>query len=162
MTEALAVEGKATSENLNIHISKVVRAKRERVFDAWTRPEMIQQWFGPGEMSSVRASTDVRVGGAYKLEMSSECDGSSETRKDGPAIATGVYQKIISNELLCFTWRGNWDGDVDTLVTVLFKDVPDGTEVTLIHENLPSNKSRESHQQGWLGSLDKLAEFCED
>jgi hypothetical protein len=46
-------------------------------------------------------------------------------------------------------------------VTVLFRDVEGGTEVTLIHEKFASAEPMAGYQQGWTDSLSKLASFCE-
>ncbi|MHB1794858.1 MAG: SRPBCC family protein [Acidobacteriaceae bacterium] len=137
------------SENLKLQVSRVIHAKRSRVYDAWTKPELIQQWFGPENMTVASASTELRVGGAYRIEMQSS------------RAATGVYKKIVPNELLCFTWRGDWNPSEETLVTVAFKDVEGGTEVTLAHERFATAESMGKHEHGWNGSLAKLATLCE-
>lgn len=153
------ISGAATKESIKVQISKVIRAKRQRVFDAWTKPETIQQWFGPKRMTMATASTDLRVGGGYRIELrGAECaDGQSGS----VSVATGVYREIVPNELLSFTWKGNWEPVEETLVTVKFKDVEDGTEVVLIHERFSTAESAEGHKHGWTESLDKLAVFCE-
>jgi uncharacterized protein YndB with AHSA1/START domain len=43
------------SENLKVEIRRVIHASRRRVYEAWTRPEEIQRWFGPGAISTTEA-----------------------------------------------------------------------------------------------------------
>lgn len=156
MTASLVLEGKDMNENLTLRISRVIQAKRERVYDAWTRPELIQQWFGPENISVATASNDLRVGGAYRIEMK----GLTADDVGGP-VAAGIYKKIVPNELLCFTWHADWQPSEETLVTVTFKDAEGGTEVTVTHERFATVESRSKHEHGWAGSLEKLAQFYE-
>lgn len=165
MTQTMEASEKATGENLTLKISRVIRAKRERVFEAWTKPEIIQQWFGPGDLKVASANADVRVGGTYRIEMAgpsatpeSSADGAGITRRPS---ATGIYKAIIPNHMLCFTWHGDWNPAEDTLVTVELRDVEGGTEVTLTHERFATAESRDRHQHGWSGSLEKLAKLLE-
>lgn len=158
MTQSTMLEQNKANEDLKLEITKVIKANRARVFDAWTKPEMLHQWFGPGSMTVANASVDLRVGGAYSVELQGSPDGKEMNRR---ASATGVYKKIVPNELLCFTWHGDWEPSEETLVTAVFKDVAEGTEVTLTHERFATAKSRSGHEQGWTSSLEKLARFLE-
>ena len=140
--------------------TRVIRAPRARVYEAWTNPEILKQWFGPAAMHTPDVSLDVRVGGAYRIEFA---PNNQQAPPDGKACggtntaAFGEYTKIVPNELLQFSWSSNWQPGEDSLVTVSLKDVEGGTELTLIHENFNSEESREGHNKGWAGSFDKLA-----
>jgi len=145
--------------------NRVIRAPRSRVYEAWTNPEILKQWFGPDNMYCPEAMLDVRVGGEYRIAVlptaeaaASEATSDSERRH---AAAVGSYTKIAPNELLQFTWSPNWNLGEQSLVTVTFKDVEGGTELTLIHENFNSEESRDGHNKGWAGSFDKLARILE-
>ena len=57
-----------TSDNAVLEISRRYEAPPERVWQAWTDPQALSQWFGPGESKSVtRAELDVRPGGDYTI-----------------------------------------------------------------------------------------------
>ena len=151
---------------IRIEVSKVIRAKRERVFEAWTKPEVIRQWFGPEGRRAREVKSDLRVGGAWSIDMDAagtgSCAGAGGERAEGRAPgASGVYREIVPNELLSFTWRGNWVPDEETLVTVRLKDVDGGTEVVIVHERFLTDQSARGHEQGWVGSLGKLARMLE-
>lgn len=148
MSESAAVEEKAQNKDLKLQISRTIKASRQRVFDSWTRPELMQRWFAPGTMTVANATADLRVGGQYRVEMRG-VDGYVH-------IAAGVYTRIIPNEVLSFTCGGNCDSGADTLVTVQFKDVDGGTELTLTHEHFASSEALAEHQHGWIDCLDKL------
>jgi uncharacterized protein YndB with AHSA1/START domain len=137
-----------------LQVRKIIKAKRQRVFEAWTKPELMMKWYAPGEMKTPSASSDLKIGGAYRVEMKGPMGGEIVN----PTVR-GTYQKIVQNELVSFTWR--WDGDdsPETLVTVELKDVDGGTEVILTHERFPSSEEKDKHQHGWIGCLENLAKF---
>jgi uncharacterized protein YndB with AHSA1/START domain len=143
------------SENVKLQVKKVIKAKRQSVFDAWTKPELMKQWYAPGAMVTPNAQSDLKVGGAYMVEMKGEMEGEFVN-----PTATGKYTQIVPNELLSFTWGWVGDPSAKTLVTVEFKDVDGGTEVTLTHEQFEDKESRDNHLKGWTGCLENLARFC--
>jgi uncharacterized protein YndB with AHSA1/START domain len=50
-------------------ISRVFEAPRELVFDAWTRKEHLDRWFGPKGCQIVGGNLDLRDGGTYHYGM---------------------------------------------------------------------------------------------
>jgi uncharacterized protein YndB with AHSA1/START domain len=144
------------AENLKVQISRVIRASRQRTFDAWTRPENIRQWFG-GNRTVAEVETDPRNGGAYRIK----ANPAPEADMNREAVISGRYVKVDPYDLLSFTWVGDWDPTEETLVTVTFKDVAEGTEVTVTHERFATELSRSKHEMGWTSSIAKLKTFAE-
>jgi uncharacterized protein YndB with AHSA1/START domain len=135
----------------SLTVKRRLKASPAKVFAAWTDPEKIKRWMGPGEIVTQRAEADPRVGGRYRIEMRSA--------NGEPHNVGGVYREIVANEKLVFTWA--WDTTPpdephESLVTVLLKADGDGTLLTLTHEKLFDEKSRDGHLHGWTGALDKL------
>lgn len=157
------VSGVATKEGIKVQVNRIVKAKRSRVFEAWTKPELIQRWYGPTWMSVSSTDVDLRVGGSFRIAMVENGTRPEGIPKPtGDVIATGTYEEIVPNELLRFSFRGTWDpANPDMLVTVRFADVDGGTEVKLIHERFASDERVGGYTQGWEGSLEKLARACE-
>jgi uncharacterized protein YndB with AHSA1/START domain len=151
MSEQTAVQEQEKSEDLKLEIRRVIKARRSRVFESWTTPELMQQWFAPGGMRVANASADLRVGGEYRVEL--------RGLDDAEYVATGVYRKIIPNELLSFTWDNGCDPGKETLVTITFRDFEHGTELILTHEHFSSADAAARHERGWTGCLDKLEEL---
>jgi uncharacterized protein YndB with AHSA1/START domain len=57
-----------------------------------------------------------------------------------------------------FTWA--WAHETqETLVTLTFKPAGNGTEMTMAHTNFATAERRDSHNNGWAGSFDKLGEM---
>lgn len=148
------------SSETRLELKKVIRASRNKVFEAWTQPEMIKRWMAPGTSTLASVQTEFKVGGAYRIEMRGEMGG-----RDYDVIVHGVYTKIVPSEFLAFTWiYEDPERQVSvgsTLVSVALRDVEGGTELTLTHEKFASRERRDGHHFGWLDSLAKLAALCE-
>ena len=97
-----------------------------------------------------------KAGGRYRIFMRG-ADGK------GPTVG-GVYREIVRPERLVFTWMWETEHPMgnsghETLVTLTFRDAGGKTEMTMRHERFQTKESRDSHNQGWSGSFDKLAEM---
>jgi len=136
----------------------VIRASRRRVYEAWTRPEQIKRWFGPGAIGVTAAETDLRPGGSYRIVMQGSIDGAPEQR-DRIMPVEGVYQELIPDELIRFTWKPSWTPEEISEVTIRLSDAEGGTELVLIHERFAQTESRDGHARGWAGSLEKLDQY---
>jgi len=135
-------------ETMNtLKISRTIRADRQSVWDAWTRPEHVMKWSCPAPDGMRSFENDLRVGGAYTLAM--EVEGNRFT-------AFGEYREIDAPRRLVYSW--DWreeDHRVgETLITVEFEEKGGVTLVTLTHEGFATVEARDSHDQGWTACLD--------
>jgi glutathione S-transferase len=144
----------AEAEKLSLEIKRFIRASRDRVYAAWTDPAQLKKWFGPENVQTRNLIADVRVGGQFRWDL---------TDQEGKEITiSGEYREVEPGKKIVFTWR--LEGDEDwknhsSTVTVEFFDREGGTEIHLIHENLPTEPSRDDHTQGWNSVLNKLEKF---
>jgi len=146
----------SAESDLLLVMTRSFDAPRERVFDAWLDPSQIGKWIGPRNIRAEAMELTPKVGGRYRIHMRRAEGG------DGP-IVSGVYREIVRPERLVFTWA--WEtghsqgmpGD-ETIVTLTFRERDGKTEMTLRQEGFPTKESRDSHNHGWDGSFDKLAE----
>jgi uncharacterized protein YndB with AHSA1/START domain len=137
-----------TATKPSLTIKRRLKAPPAKVFAAWTDPEKVKGWMGPGEIKALRVESDVRVGGRYRWLMQSP---GGEEHDVG-----GVYREIIPNEKLVFTWAWKSTPERESLVTVLLKPDGGGTLLTLTHEQFFDEEARDRHQGGWNGALDKM------
>jgi uncharacterized protein YndB with AHSA1/START domain len=144
-----------SQDNLVLMVQRQFKASPERLFEAWTKPELMMQWFHGGEkMTTPMAEADLRVGGAWRLEMR------GEQGKSYPC--GGSYKVIEPPHKLVFSWRPDSKSDYETTVTLRFKKVSENlTELTLTHEGLRDEKEKASHQGGWEGCLKVLTQWVD-
>ena len=137
----------------SLTLKRRLNATPDKIFSAWTDPEKIAQWWGPGQIKTVHAETDARVGGRFNVIMRSP-DGEEHN-------VSGVYREVIPNEKLVFTWAWRSTPERESLVTVALKTDGAGTALTLTHEQFFDETTRDSHKSGWSGILDKLERYCD-
>ncbi len=131
----------------HLQVSQFIKAKREKVYQAWVDPKILQKWFCPENMKPGKVEAEVRVGGVYRSSMIDDRE---------IYTAMGVYREIIPNQKLVFThgWEGpDWE---ETVVTVVFMDQDGGTLVMLTHERLADPESVQGHAEGWALTLKNL------
>jgi uncharacterized protein YndB with AHSA1/START domain len=134
-----------------ISVTRFLRAGRERVFEAWTHPELMARWFFPGVGWTVAVTSDLKVGGRYEIAM--------RDAEGGGHLQFGVYREIVPVSRLVFTWSCPALAVVDSVVTVDLIDHGERTELRLTHELPPDPKVRRGHEEGWggcLGNLEKM------
>jgi uncharacterized protein YndB with AHSA1/START domain len=129
-----------------------IAARPSVVFDLMTTAEGIACWWGPDAGPVLIAESDPRVGGRFRVRFRL-LDGSEHE-------SHGEYLEVREPERLAMTW--NWLGDEDeggeSRIEIDLRALDGGgaTELTFTHARLASEASRESHEGGWSGALDKL------
>lgn len=137
-----------TATKPSLTLKRRLNAKPAKVFAAWTDPEKVKHWMGPGEVKALSAECDLRVGGHYRWVMRNPAGEEYDVG--------GVYREVVQNEKLVFTWAWKSTPERESLVTVLLKPDGDGTLLTLTHEQFFDEDARDRHQGGWTGALAKM------
>ena len=71
--------------------------------------------------------------------------------------AVGESVEVKRHGKLAMTWQWqNHDDRTVSRIDVLLSAISVGTELTFTHSQLPNDKERDGHRDGWSGSLDKL------
>lgn len=125
---------------------------RERVWNAWTDPDEIEQWLCPEGFTVDFAEGDVRPGGVWRSGMRSP--------DSHVVVVCGEYREVVEPERLVFShaWEdGEGKPSDETLVTVTLAADGDRTALTFCQEGLSSVDSREANEDGWNGVLEHLA-----
>src|SRR5436190_4926770 len=126
-------------------IKRRFNAPREKVFNVWTQPEALRQWWCPEGWTPAEIEVDLRVGGAFRI-------GMRRLRGAIPVYVRGDFLEVQPPEKLVYTWQ--WENAFEdmpeTRVTVHFSDRGNATELLLVHERLPEIQICLQHRQGWL------------
>ncbi len=158
-----------------IIIERVFNEPREKVWRAWTEPEMVKRWWGPEGFTAPSIKIDLRVGGKYIFCM----HGPKGSEFDKDIYTAGVYKEIVPPKKLATSdylsdAEGNKIGpaeygmpadlvaEMDVVVT--FEEAAGGkTKLTIEYPRPESEKKfqamvKSGMVDGWNSSLDKLAE----
>jgi uncharacterized protein YndB with AHSA1/START domain len=148
-----------STEPVTVRLQRTFSATPAEVYRAWLDPELIGRWMYTRDRSGARAAVDERVGGRYSV-WQMEHDGSEAGGMEAEIV------ELVPDERLVFDWRFvGPDRDAgptyDTRLTVSFRAVEGGTELTLVHERLESLRAEmpdvaDQVDAGWGMALDKL------
>ena len=143
------------AEKPSLTLSRSYPVAPEKVWRAWTDPQALKRWWGPGGVQPVSlARLDVRVGGRLRIVF-----GGAEGKDHE---VQGVYKEVVPNRKLVFTWTWpNSTPERESLVTIMFRAVDRGTQLDFLHEQLFDETVRDNHKRGWSETLDKLAQFLQ-
>ena len=141
----------AREEKPALRIERHYPVAPEKVWRAWTDPQALSAWFGPGAADSVQlAQVDLRVGGRFRVLFympdGMECD------------ISGSYREVQPPHKLVFTWA--WKGTPErvSLVTIRLAAAAGGTRMDFLHEQFYDEAARDDHRGGWSRSFDKLGQ----
>ncbi len=140
-------------------LERVIAASPEKLFRAWTEPDLLKRWFTPKPWTVAAVELDVRPGGKNLVVMRSP-EGQEFPNR-------GVYLEVVPNRRLVFT-----DAYIDAwtpadkpfmTVTISFTAEGEGTRyrARVLHWTVAD---REAHEQmgfhpGWSQATDQLAEL---
>jgi uncharacterized protein YndB with AHSA1/START domain len=138
-----------------IRLHRVLRATPERVYRAFLDPDAMAKWIPPNGFTGKVHQMDARVGGTHKMSFTNFSTGKSDS-------FGGTYTELVPNERIRYTDafdNPNLPGEMQ--VTVTFKKVSVGTELTIVQEGVPDVIPPEACYLGWQESLALLAKLVE-
>lgn len=141
---------RAQTERIALRLERTIQASRERVFAAWTTPELLRQWSAPEGMDIPDSGMDLRVGGKWYVIMT----GPGGQRHH----AFGTYREIRPPERLVYThaWKTDERITPETLLTVEFYEEADATRIVMTQVGFESQSMRDGHREGWTSCFDQL------
>lgn len=140
-------------------LTRLIDAPREKLFRAWTDPELMKQWFVPRPWTLSKVEIDVRPGGSSLIVMR-DPEGNEYPNP-------GVYLEVVENEKLVFTdaYTEAWvpSGKPFMTAIVTFEDEGGKTRYTARARHWTA-EDRETHEkmgfhEGWGQCADQLAEL---
>ncbi len=148
---------------LDLVLERTIPVPPERVWDAWTQPELLMQWFTPAPWKTVASELDVRPGG--------RCLTTMESPEGERFPNEGCYLQVEPNRLLVFTsvmtadFRplapSNGAGDLAFTARIEIEPAPGGgTHYRAIamhaHEDACKQHADMGFAEGWGAALDQL------
>jgi uncharacterized protein YndB with AHSA1/START domain len=143
-------------------LTRIYDAPPERLFQAWTDPELMKQWFVPRPWTIARIEGDIRPGGASLVVMK-DPEG-----KEYPN--PGQYLEVVPNRKLVFTdaYLGDWKLSPKPFMTVVLtlEPMPGGKTNYTAYVSHWTAEDCDAHEkmgfhQGWGAVAEQLAEVVE-
>jgi uncharacterized protein YndB with AHSA1/START domain len=153
----MSTEATTAANERELVLTRIIDASPEKLFRAWTEPELLKQWFAPLPWTVTEAEADLRPGGASLIVMRSP---------EGEAFPNhGVYLEVVPNKRIIFTdaYERAWEPSAKPFmtVTVTFEEHHGATRYTARAMHWTA-ADREAHEQmgfheGWGQCADQLA-----
>lgn len=146
--------------------SRLVKASPGVVYNAFADPAVLSRWLPPKGMRAKIERFEPRPGGSYRMILTygdpSSAPGKGSADNDiveGRFIALDPGERIV--------WEVGFVSDDLALAGTMtmswrFKEVRDGTEVTILCENVPAGIGKADHDAGLRSTLENLARFIEN
>lgn len=132
-----------------LELDRWLAAPIERVFEAFTDPALLRQWWGPRDFVIEEIDFPAVSGERYRVALRAP---------DGSRFAhVGRFVEVAPPTRLSYSWE--WiEGPMrrgETLVELDFRTEDGGTRVELRHSRFADAATRDAHT-GWLDSFDRL------
>jgi uncharacterized protein YndB with AHSA1/START domain len=138
------------ADELNLEMERILPASPSVVFAAFTDPSELAKWWGPEGFTTPEMQFQAQAGESYMIEM--------QPPTGDPFRLTGEFREVDPPVRLAYTfaWEPPDPDDVETLVTLSFRDLGGSTEVALMQGAFKTEARRALHRDGWGDSFDRL------
>ncbi|WP_329072356.1 SRPBCC domain-containing protein [Amycolatopsis sp. NBC_01480] len=150
--------------DLDLGLDRVIRAPRKQVWQAWTDPANLAQWWIPAPMRCRVERLEARSGGAFVTLMSDDGDA-FVPHLDACFLVVEEYERIVFTNAITSAWRPASPAPISMTAEIVLLDHPDGTDyrVTVRHGD-PG--ARQHHADlgfadGWGTTTSQLARLAE-
>ena len=153
---------RASNPDLDLTISRIIKAPRPVVWSAWTDPSSFEQWWVPAPAKCRVVEMDLHPGGSLVTHIS-EDGGPFVPHISGCFLAVADLEQIVFTNALIGGWRPAEQPFMTAIITL--KDHPAGTDYVahVMHKN---NADRNMHEEmgfydGWGTVVAQLAKLVE-
>ena len=142
-----------TAPLLSFDLDRTYAAPRERVWDAFTRAELLERWACPDTSWRVSScEVDARTGGGYRLRFGPRPDGDAYSETAVFAVFEPVERLVLD------VVTSGEDTSERSRCTVLLLPVDGGTRLELTVDGLSDAEAAGHLRVGWTWCLEGIAE----
>ncbi|MDB5453102.1 MAG: activator of ATPase [Caulobacteraceae bacterium] len=150
--------------DLDLTISRIIKAPRSAVWRAWTDPARFAQWWLPAPMTCRVVEMEVAPGGALLTEMS-EPGGEFTPHMSACFLAADELQRIVFTTSLTGGWRPADKPFIAMTAIITLREHAEGTDYSAVamHKN-PADRQKHDElgfQDGWGTVTAQLAMLAE-
>jgi uncharacterized protein YndB with AHSA1/START domain len=142
-----------STNTIRLHL--VLKAPPEKVYKAFIDPDALAKWLPPYGFTCKVHELEPKVGGRHRMSFTNFSTGNGHS-------FGGTYLEMAPGKTLRYTDKFDDPGMPDEMqVTVTFKAVSVGTELSIVQEKVPAAIPPEACYLGWRESLEQLAKVVE-
>ncbi len=145
----------------DLTFTRTLPVPRALIWECWTSPEHIPNFFVPRPHRVTKCDLDLRVGGKFNTTF--DVDGNAMENN-------GVFLEVVDGKRLVFTdtYTEGWKPSPDPFMTAILdlEDTPDGGTTYTATARHRSPETRKSHEEmgffdGWGTVVDQLVEYIQ-
>lgn len=150
-----------------IILVRTVDAPIQKVWQAWTDPEQLKQWWGPQNVSIPECEVDLRVGGKFYIVMEAGEGMGPYKGMLWPMLAE--FTAVDPHTTLAYTAQAWTEGQkeetlIDQTTEIIFTEEGERTQIEIkaaIQKTGPkAGMAVQGMEQGFNQQLDKLEKFA--
>ena len=149
---------------LDLVLQRVIRAPRSAIWEAWTDPDLLAQWWIPAPTQLRVDRLDVRPGGAFVTRMSDDGD-TYVPHTDGIFLVVEPEQRLVFTNAINSSWRPTVPAPVLMTAEIALVEHADGIEYTAtVRHGSPEDRDLHEHlgfHDGWGSVTEALAALVE-
>lgn len=150
--------------DLDLTLERVIRAPRAAVWQAWTDPARLEQWWLPAPAVCRVDRLDVRPGGALVTRMREDGDA-FVPQLDATFLVVEELERIVFTNAIDSAWRPASPAPVPMTAEITLSDHPDGTAYrVVVRHGDPAARARHEalgFAEGWGSVTGQLAGVAE-
>ena len=148
-----------TAGSNDLSITRVIDVPRERVWEAWTNPEQLKQWFCPRPWRVTECTIELRPGGKFATTMAGP-DG-EEMPNPGVVLEVVPFERLVTTDAYTEAWKPSEKPFMTAIIE--FEDLGGKTRYTATARHWNAD-DRAAHEQmgffdGWNTALDQMIEL---
>jgi len=144
---------KVDSDELALHLERVLPAPPSIVFSALIEPDELAKWWGPKGFTAPSIELEPQLGGTYRIAM----------QPPGGELfhLSGEFRDVNAPARLAYTFR--WEeptpDDRETVVTLSLRELGGSTALSIDQGAFATEERRALHERGWTEALERLHEL---
>ena len=133
----------------DLRLERLFDATPEEVFDAFTDPAAQKEWYEDNPGWAVETAVDLRPGGVWDVSFGEPGTVYRETN---------TFTEVVRPHRLAYasTFTEPDGSSFETTLVVTFEPQGDKTLMTIVQAGFPNAATRDAHQGGWPGFIDRL------